>query len=145
MGLFSKKTKEKVASEPKALKPVVKTAKATAKKAVKKATPSKASPALIQTSALMFANNPVIIRPHITEKAGTMAESLNTYVFEVHKSATKKSVAAEVFAMYKVAPAKVRVINKKAEEVFVRGKRGHHKAMKKAMVTLKKGDKIELA
>lgn len=143
MGLFSKKTKEKVVPETKADKPAVK--KSAAKKTVKKSAVAKTTSTSTGASQLMIPKNSSIVRPHITEKAGFMAETLNTYVFEIHKSATKKSIADEIFALYKVTPTKVRVINKRAEEVLVRGKRGHHKAMKKAMVTLKKGDKIELA
>ncbi len=86
----------------------------------------------------------VILRPRITEKSGIANESLNVYTFEVAKSATKKSVAEAVKSLYKVTPQKVRTVTLPAKAVFVRGKWGSHPAVKKAMVYLKKGDKIEV-
>jgi large subunit ribosomal protein L23 len=87
----------------------------------------------------------VILRPRITEKSGIMSEVLNAYTFEVSKNATKHTVAKAVKALYKVTPEKVRVVNLPAREVLVRGKKGTQSAIKKAIVYLKKGDKINLA
>ncbi len=78
----------------------------------------------------------------ITEKAGIKSESDNVYTFEVTKDANKKSVAEAVQAMYKVTPIKVNIVNLPAKKILSRGKRGTRSAIKKALVFLKKGDKI---
>ena len=87
----------------------------------------------------------IILRPRITEKTGIMNETSNVYTFEVVKSATKHTVEKAITALYKVNPVKVRIVNLPAKKVFVRGKNGSKSAVKKALVYLKKGDKIEFA
>ena len=82
--------------------------------------------------------NNVLLGPWITEKAALAADKSNVYVFEVAKSATKKSISASVNAVYKVKPVKVRVVTVPAKKVFVRGKRGVKSGAKKAYVSLKK-------
>lgn len=84
-----------------------------------------------------------LIRPRITEKSGLMSEKLNVYTFEVGKNSTKHSIAHEVKSLYKVTPVKVRIVNLPAKDILVRGKKGHKSAIKKALIYLKKGDKIE--
>lgn len=86
-----------------------------------------------------------ILRPRITEKTGIMNETQNVYSFEVTKESTKHAVEKEIKALYKVTPIKVRMINLPAKRVFVRGKNGSKSAVKKALVYLKKGDKIDFA
>lgn len=83
-----------------------------------------------------------LIRPRITEKSGIMSESQNVYTFEVSKNSTKDSIAKEIKTLYKVTPTKIRVVNLPAKEVFVRGKKGTQSSVKKALIFLKKGDKI---
>jgi large subunit ribosomal protein L23 len=85
----------------------------------------------------------IIIRPRITEKSGIMSEHAGIYTFEVRENANKPMIAQAIKTLYKVTPVKVRVINLPAKRVFVRGKRGTSNAVKKAMVYLKKGDKID--
>lgn len=87
----------------------------------------------------------VKLTPRVTEKAGISSESHNIYVFEVEKIATKITVARAVKAAYKVSPIKVNIVNLPAKKVFVRGKFGTTSGVKKALVFLKKGDKIEIA
>jgi large subunit ribosomal protein L23 len=87
----------------------------------------------------------IILRPRITEKSGIAGEALNVYTFEVAKNATKDTISRTIKALYKVTPTKVRIINLPAKEVFVRGRKGTQSAIKKALVYLKKGDKIDLA
>ncbi len=84
-----------------------------------------------------------ILRPRITEKSGTISENSNIYTFEVAKNSTKHSIANEIKTLYKVTPTKVAIINLPARKVFVRGKKGTQSSVKKAMVYLKKGDKID--
>lgn len=83
-----------------------------------------------------------LLRPRITEKTGVMSETQNVYTFEVLKDSTKEAIAREVKTLYKVNPIKVRIVNLPAKKVFVRGKKGTHSAVKKAMIYLKKGEKI---
>jgi large subunit ribosomal protein L23 len=87
----------------------------------------------------------IILRPRITEKTGIMNEISNVYTFEVVKTATKHTVEKAIKALYKVTPEKVRIVNLPAKKVFVRGKNGSKSAVKKALVFLKKGDKIDFA
>ena len=74
-----------------------------------------------------------------------MNEALNVYTFEVTKESTKHSIEKEIKTLYKVTPIKVRIVNLPAKEVVVRGRKGMQSAVKKALVYLKKGDKIEIA
>lgn len=84
----------------------------------------------------------VIVRPHITEKAAVLAEK-GTYVFEVAKDTNKIEIAKAIEALYKVTPARVNIINLPDTRVFVRNRKGVKSGIRKALVTLKKGDKIE--
>jgi large subunit ribosomal protein L23 len=85
----------------------------------------------------------VLIRPHITEKASTLAEN-NIYVFEVGKRARKTAVKAAVKEIYKVNPMKINIVNSPSKRVFSKGIKGVKSGKKKAMVFLKKGDSIEV-
>lgn len=93
----------------------------------------------------MTNHSETIIKPRITEKSGIMTETSNVYTFEVAKNATKDTVARAIKALYKVTAEKVRIVNLPAKEVFVRGRKGTQSAVKKALVFLKKGDKIDIA
>ena len=84
----------------------------------------------------------IIKSPRVTEKAGIKSESHNVYTFEVIKGANKKTVAEAVKLVYKVTPIKINIINLPAKKVTSRGRRGVKQSVKKALVTLKKGDKI---
>lgn len=86
----------------------------------------------------------VILRPRVTEKAAFAAEK-NQYIFEVSKDATKASVSKAIQEMYKVTPIAVNIIRTAIKKIVIRGKRGTKPAIKKAIVSLKKGDKIEIA
>ena len=87
----------------------------------------------------------IITRPRITEKASFLAggEKGGVYTFEVSLRANKATVGRAVKDLFKVTPVKVNIINTKAKTVINRGKRGIVGGIKKAMVYLKKGDKIE--
>ena len=84
-----------------------------------------------------------IVRPHITEKAAILAEK-GTYVFEVAKTTNKIEIAKAIKALYNVTPVRVNIVNLPATRVFVRGKNGVKAGVRKALVTLKEGDKIEI-
>lgn len=88
----------------------------------------------------------VLKRPLVSEKTAVLAEA-NKYVFEVYPNAEKPEIAKAVESTFKVAVERVHVVNTKGKVKQSRTKRGEViKApdVKKAIVTLKKGDKIEL-
>lgn len=80
--------------------------------------------------------------PRITEKA-TFLSDKNVYTFNVPKDFNKIEIAQAVEAIYKVRPVQVRIIAVPAKNFIYRGKPGVKKGGKKALVYLKKGDKIE--
>ncbi|MBI5400896.1 MAG: 50S ribosomal protein L23 [Candidatus Yonathbacteria bacterium] len=84
-----------------------------------------------------------LVRPHITEKAAILAEK-GTYVFEVARDTNKIEIAKAISALYKVTPVRVNIVNLPDTRVFVRNKKGVKSGVRKALVTLKKGDKIEI-
>jgi large subunit ribosomal protein L23 len=86
----------------------------------------------------------VLLRPRMTEKAALKANAEHTYVFEVAKSATKKSIIACIKEQYKVTPVDVHLLAIPTKRTFRRGKSGTTGGGKKAYVYLKKGDKIEV-
>lgn len=88
-------------------------------------------------------NEIIIKKPRITEKSGIQAETSGVYTFEVNVRANKKSIAKAITEIYKVTPVKVNIVNLPAKAVFSRGKKGKTAAVKKAIVYLKEGDKIE--
>ena len=61
------------------------------------------------------------------------------------KNSTKHTIAQEIKSLYQVTPEKITIVNLPARKVFVRGRKGTQSAVKKAMVYLKKGDKINIA
>lgn len=88
-----------------------------------------------------------IVAPHITEKAGFLAEQ-GKYVFRVTREATKSEVAKSIAALYGVKVAKVSIVRaypKKRRLGKSRGwKEGLKKGFKKAVVSLAPGEKIEV-
>ncbi len=87
----------------------------------------------------------IVLRgPRITEKATIVAEQ-NVYTFNVAPTTTKPEIAKAIKALYDVTPVKIAVVNRGPRKVFVKGKLGTKSGVKKAMVYLKKGDKIDFA
>ncbi len=101
--------------------------------------------AIRESSSLVNIPKDIILRPRITEKSGLANETLNVYTFEVSKLATKDSITRAIKNIYKVNPTKVRTITLPSKNVFNRGRKGVTSGVKKALVYLKKGDKIEFA
>lgn len=83
-----------------------------------------------------------IIRPRVTEKSGYLSQ-IGVYTFEVNKDATKLSINHAINTLYKVNPIKVAIINLPNRKVVIKGRRGEVAGIRKALVTLKKGDKID--
>ncbi len=84
-----------------------------------------------------------MVGPHITEKS-TMLNERGVYVFRVRSRANKLMVKQAIKEAYKVSPEKVNVNYIPSKKRSVRGRRGIKAGFKKAMVYLKKGDKIEI-
>lgn len=81
----------------------------------------------------------------LTEKANKLSSTLGQYTFEVFPTATKHSVAAAVEETFKVTVRRVNIQNYRGKNK--RGRNGRPSVTsdyKKAIVTLKAGDKIEL-
>lgn len=85
----------------------------------------------------------VILSPLITEKAARLG-TLQTYVFEVARFATRVEVAKAFKDLYGVQPTRVNIVNLRAEPVRFGRIQGKRAAWKKAMVTVPKGKEIQV-
>ena len=85
-----------------------------------------------------------IISPNITEKSTSLSE-FNKVVFKVNKGASKNSIKRSIEKIFKVNVIKINTINLKGKTKLVRNKRAYKSGYKKAIVTLKKGQNIDLA
>ena len=86
----------------------------------------------------------IIVSPNITEKSTSMSE-FNKVVFKVHNGASKNSIKKSVEKIFKVNVIKINTINLRGKTKLVRGKKTNKPGYKKAIVTLKKGQSIDLA
>ena len=84
-----------------------------------------------------------ILSPVVTEKSTNLSE-LNKVVFKVHQNANKKNIKKSVEKLFKVNVTKVNIINKKNRIKITRGKKQSVQGYKKAIITLKKGQNIDL-
>ena len=85
----------------------------------------------------------VLIKPLITEKA-TFLNAQNQYLFAIDIRMNKVEVKKAIRTMYKVDPVSVNIIRSGGKQVRFGRVRGQRKAWKKAIVTLKPGDKIQV-
>jgi large subunit ribosomal protein L23 len=86
----------------------------------------------------------VLRRPLVTEKNTTIQAPQGKYAFEVAAGANKNLVKQAVEKAFKVNVIKVNVMTVPGSRRTVRGKKMESPSWKKAVVTLKPGDKIEL-
>ena len=84
-----------------------------------------------------------IVSPLITEKS-TNLSAQNKVVFKVADSANKKSIKKRVEKIFKVNVIKINIINKKSRIKSTRGRKVKVTGYKKAIITLKKGQNIDL-
>lgn len=84
-----------------------------------------------------------IIAPIITEKATVLTDQ-NKYAFKVPLSATKDEVKAAVEALFKVKVLAVNTIRVKGKTKMFKGVPGKRSDTKKAIVTLAKGQSIDV-
>ena len=85
----------------------------------------------------------VIVAPHITEKSTLLSEQ-NAVVFKVAQSATKPEIKAAVEAIFDVSVVGVNTIVQKGKTKRWKGKPYFRSDMKKAIVTLKDGQTIDV-
>ena len=85
----------------------------------------------------------IIIRPLITEKTTQQKDDYHQYVFEVHRDANKIEIKSAVEQLFKVRVLNVRTINVLGKVKRLGRKYGKRPDWKKAIVTLKEGDRIE--
>ena len=85
-----------------------------------------------------------IISPVITEKATSLSEK-DKVVFKVNINASKISIKKNIEKIFKVNVIKVNTINLKGKSKIVRNKKAFKPGYKKAIITLKKGQTIDLA
>ena len=83
----------------------------------------------------------LVIGPRITEKAAKLSEK-NMYTLNVARGATKSEIIKAVKTIYGVTPIRVAVSITPRKTIFSRGNWGTKGGGKKAVITLKKGDKI---
>lgn len=89
------------------------------------------------------------LRPRMSEKSYGLSKLQNTYVFVVSSDSNKHTIARAVAAQFKVTVASVNVttIKGKAKRTVRKGGRavqGSQSTIKKAYVTLKKGDSLSI-
>lgn len=86
----------------------------------------------------------LIKKPWVTEKA-TDLNAMGKYVFMVKDGATKPEIKKAVKAVYKVDVTSVNVVNRPPKSKrFGRGLKGAQEGYRKAIVTLKDGQKIDI-
>ena len=84
-----------------------------------------------------------IISPMVTEKSTNLSEQ-NKVVFKVPMSANKINLKKNIEKIFKVNVIKVNIINKQIRNKLTRGRKIKVSGFKKAIITLKKGQSIDL-
>jgi large subunit ribosomal protein L23 len=85
-----------------------------------------------------------VVSPIITEKTTIISEN-NQVVFEVPLSASKPEIKEAIEQLFKVSVTAVNTLRVKGKSKRFRGRPGRRNDVKKAVVTLKDGDSIDIA
>ena len=85
----------------------------------------------------------IIVAPNVTEKSTYMSE-FNKVVFKVSRKANKKFIKKSIEKTFKVNVIKINTTNIKGKSKLVRNKKSYKPGYKKAIITLKKGQSIDL-
>lgn len=86
----------------------------------------------------------IIQRVLLTEKGTALKEKANQYLFQVHPDANRIEIRTAVEKLFKVKVTRVNTLNRPAKQKRLRTmKYGWTSATKRAVVTLREGDKIE--
>ena len=86
----------------------------------------------------------LLLAPHVSEKAARSGEKHNHYVFRVRKDATKPEIAKAVELMFSVEVEAVQVVNVGGKKKRFGATLGRRSDWKKAYVSLKAGQTIDL-
>ena len=84
-----------------------------------------------------------ILSPLVTEKSTNLSEQ-NKIVFKVPTGANKMNLKKNIEKIFKVSVIKINIINKQNRTKLTRGKKVKVSGFKKAIITLKKGQSIDL-
>ena len=84
-----------------------------------------------------------IISPVVTEKSTNLSDQ-NKIVFKVPNSSNKNTIKKSIEKIFKVNVTKINIINKQTRNKITRGRKVKVKGYKKAIITLKKGQSIDL-
>ena len=84
-----------------------------------------------------------ILSPVVTEKSTNLSE-LNKITFKVPEGANKKNLKKNIEKIFKVNVTKINIINKQNRTKLTRGRKVKVSGFKKAIITLKKGQSIDL-
>ena len=84
-----------------------------------------------------------ILSPLVTEKSTNLSEQ-NKIIFKVHTKANKKNLKLNIEKIFKVNVTKINIINKQTRNKITRGRKVKVIGYKKAIITLKKGQSIDL-
>ena len=84
-----------------------------------------------------------IVSPLVTEKSTNLSEQ-NKIVFKVPSRANKKNLKTNIQKIFKVNVIKINIINKQNRVKLTRGRKVKVSGYKKAIITLKKGQSIDL-
>lgn len=142
-----KKEEKKPISKPKKEKPVKKKAEKKVEKPVEKKIEKK--PVKKEVKPKKVLGKPItgtyriLQEPHITEKATDLSKE-NKYVFKVFPRANKIEVKKVIESLYNVDVLDVRIVNIPSKKRRLGRTQGWRKGYKKAIIKLKKGQKIEL-
>ena len=84
-----------------------------------------------------------ILSPFVTEKSTNLSDQ-NKIVFKVPSSANKNNLKKNIEKIFKVNVTKINIINKQNRKKLTRGRKVKVSGYKKAIITLKKGQSIDL-
>tara|TARA_B100000579_G_C22649840_1_gene765663 strand:- start:311 stop:604 length:294 start_codon:yes stop_codon:yes gene_type:complete len=84
-----------------------------------------------------------ILSPMVTEKSTNLSEQ-NKIVFKVPAKANKNNLKKNIEKIFKVNVTKINIINKQQRTKLTRGRKVKVQGFKKAIITLKKGQSIDL-
>ena len=84
-----------------------------------------------------------IISPVVTEKSTNLSDQ-NKIVFKVPTSSNKNTIKKSIEKIFKVNVTKINILNKKTRNKITRGRKVKVIGYKKAIITLKKGQSIDL-
>ena len=85
----------------------------------------------------------VLLQPHVSEKAATVTEKANQYVFRVLNDASKDEVKRAVELMFEVKVERVNLLNKPGKSRRFKNVEGKRSGYKKAYVRLQAGQSID--